>query len=101
MCDTGRRLAPCGSPTRRGTCGFRAAHWSRRQGGFASHCGTWCCPAISTAAPPGSMLLTQYTPFGAAMRDPVLGRHLADADRDKALAVAGANKDLVELWPID
>lgn len=47
------------------------------------------------------MLLTQYTPFGAAMRDPVLGRNLTAADRDKALAVAKANKDLVELWPID
>ncbi len=47
------------------------------------------------------MLLTQYTPFGAAMRDPLLGRNLTDADRDKALAVARANKDLVELWPID
>lgn len=47
------------------------------------------------------MLLTQYTPFGTAMQDPVLGRPLTDTDRDKALAVARANKVLVELWTTD
>ncbi len=47
------------------------------------------------------MLLTQYAPFGDAIGDPVLGRSLTADEAQQALAVARANKELVELWPMD